>query len=544
VRFRYDDHAGGVDAMDARDRLIEMRAVERLAAGDATLFADLGIAAHRLAWIGLPGRALEEAPRLAALAAELTAGITDVVVLGMGGSSLAALVLSRSVSAAPGSPALHVLDTTSPGQTTTLLDRLEPASTLVVVASKSGSTAEPLAQLEIFGPWLAAALGDDASSHLIAITDPGSSLEMLARGRGFAAVVLSDPDVGGRFSALTPFGMLPAALAGIDVALLASTAAGFEASCMVSSDRNPALALAAWMGDACAEGRDKLTLVCSPALASFGLWVEQLVAESTGKQGVGILPVIEDPPGLAAAHGPDRMTFVLREEDDAALARVHGLLPEGEPVFEVVVDDPAALAAEFVHWEWAVALFSALQGIEPFGQPDVESAKAVTRGLLSGDGAPCSLSALSSPKLTGTGDLPARVRALVHGARADGYIAVLAYLPEDEALLAPLRAACAHLSEALLIPVTLQLGPRYLHSTGQYFKGGPGTGSFLIVGAEHCEALEGPLRSLARLNAAQAAGDATALLFVGRPVLAVSIAAETADALSPLLDALARAASG
>ncbi|HEY5468477.1 MAG TPA: hypothetical protein VIK85_05190 [Coriobacteriia bacterium] len=527
--------------VDARARLVEMGAVERLAARDAMLFADPAIAATRLGWVGLPAAALVEAPSLAALATALTGGITDVVLLGMGGSSLAALVLVRSMPAEPGSPTLRVLDTTSPGQTTALLDRLTPATTLVVVASKSGSTAEPMAQLDIFGPWLEGALGDEAGSHLVAITDPGSSLEALARERGFAATVFSDPDVGGRYSALTAFGMLPAALTGLDIELLASTAAAFEGSCRNPPESNPALALATWMADAYAEGRDKLTLVCSPSLASFGMWVEQLVAESTGKDGAGILPVIEESPGLAAAHGPDRMTFLLREDGDETLAALHASLPEGEPLFEVVVDDAASLAAEFVHLEWAVALFSALEGIEPFDQPDVESAKAATRALLAGKSEAADLTALSTADLTG-GDLPARVRALVRGARDGGYIAVLAYLTEDETVLAPLRDACARLAEATRMPVTLQLGPRYLHSTGQYFKGGPRTGSFLIVTADHCGSLAGPLASLARLNEAQAAGDATALLACGCPVLTVALAGETAADSAPLLDALDKAA--
>ncbi|HEY5277736.1 MAG TPA: hypothetical protein VIK38_14605 [Coriobacteriia bacterium] len=527
--------------VDAYARLVTMHAVERLAARDAMLFADPSIAGTRLGWVGLPAAAIAEAPRLSALAAGLSTSITDVVVLGMGGSSLATLVLGRSMPAAPGSPALHVLDTTSPGQTTALLDRLTPATTLVVVASKSGSTAEPMAQLDIFGPWLEGALGAASASHLMAITDPGSSLEALARERGFAATVLSDPDVGGRYSALTPFGMLPAALAGLDIELLASTAAAFEDSCRTPTENNPALALAAWMADAYAEGRDKLTVVCSPALASFGMWVEQLVAESTGKDGAGILPVVEESPGLASAHGPDRMTFVLREDGDETLAALHASLPEGEPLFEVVVDDAASLAAEFVHWEWAVALFSALEGIEPFDQPDVESAKAATRALLAGESEAAELTALSSPDLT-DGELPARVRALLRGARDGGYIAVLAYLPEDETVLAPLRDACARLAEAKRMPVALQLGPRYLHSTGQYFKGGPRTGSFLIVTANHCDDLTGPLASLARLNEAQAAGDATALLACGCPVLTVALAGETAVDSAPLLDALDKAA--
>lgn len=529
--------------MDARTRLVEMHAVERLAARDASLFADPAIAADRLGWVGAGAHAMESAPRLAALAAELTRdGITDVVILGMGGSSLAALVLSRAIGSAPGAPEIHVLDTTSPRQTTALIDALTPATTLVIVASKSGTTAEPLAQLAIFRPWLTAALGGDAGAHLAAITDPGSPLEALAREEGFACVVHTPTDVGGRYSALTPFGLLPAALAGIGVERLAATAAALEDACRIGRDDNPALALAAWMADAYSAGRDKLTVVCSASLSSFGLWVEQLVAESTGKCGAGILPVLEDAPGLPAAHSTDRMTFVLREEGDEGLAGIESRLPAGEPVFEVVVDDPYAIAAEFVHWTWAVALFAALAGIEPFDQPDVEAAKAATRGLLANDIDAASADSLSTQEMS-QGDLVERVRSLTRSAESNGFVAVLAYLPEDEELLGPLRAECARLSAIHRMPFTLQLGPRYLHSTGQYFKGGPRNGSFLIVTASRCDALTGPLLDLARLNAAQSAGDASALLAHPRPrpVLTVTLDCETAAGIAPLLDALGKA---
>lgn len=526
--------------MDSCARLTEMRAAERLAARDASLFVEPDTASHRLGWVDAGARAVEEASGLVATAADLTSdGITDVVVLGMGGSSLAALVLARGLGPVPGSPLLHVMDTSSPSQTAELLNTLEPASTLVAVSSKSSSSAEPLALLEVFRPWLTAALGDSAGAHLIAITDPGSPLETLAREEAFAAVFLAPPDVGGRYSALTPFALLPAALAGIDVERLAGTAAALEGACRVLSDDNPAVALASWMADAYASGRDKLTVVCSPALSAFGLWVEQLVAESTGKGGAGVLPVLEEAPGLPEAHGADRMTFMLREEGDEELAGLPGLLPEGEPVFEVVIDDPYALAAEFVHWMWAVALFSALAGIEPFDQPDVEAAKIATRAILAGDG-DVAQDGLAEVSAAPSAELGAAVRDLVGSVPAHGYLAMLAYLPEDESILAPLRSACADLSVARRVPVTLELGPRYLHSTGQFHKGGPKSGAFIVVSASGDSEADAARRypSLAVLQRAQAAGDAAALTARGLPVLSVTIAAETRAALRPLLDAL------
>lgn len=536
--------------MDAHTRLIEMNAVERLAARDASLFADPVTAATRLGWVGMAAVAAEQAAGFRRLATDaVERGITDVVLLGMGGSSLAALVLSRSIRGAAGYPVLHVLDTTSPSQTRALLESLAPSSTLVIVASKSGSTIEPLSLLAIFRAWLIDALGDAAGAHLIAITDPGSPLEALARAMGFTDTVSSPADVGGRYSALTPFGTLPAALCGIDAARLAATAEVLETACGAPGDENPAVALAAWMADAYEDGRDKLTIVCSPAIGSFGLWVEQLVAESTGKAGRGMLPVLENAPGLPDSHGRDRLTFVLRTEDDRELAALPGLLPEGEPVFEVVIDDPYNVAAAFVHWQWAIALFSALEDIEPFDQPDVEATKIAARSILTGDSAqtacalvPGGFVLMSSPGLPTT-DIPVAVASLLDRMVAGSYLAVLAYLPEDDALLAPLRAACAEVATAHRAPVTLELGPRYQHSTGQYHKGGPETGVFLVITVKDPVDLPipGEAFTLARLHAAQAAGDAAALIALGRPVLALELASDSD--LAAVCRALTRAAA-
>jgi hypothetical protein len=325
--------------------------------------------------------------------------------------------------------------------------------------------------------------------------------------------------------------MLPAACAGIDVALLAATAQAIEEACASPDAKNPALALAAWMLDAYADGRDKLTLVCSPDVEAFGLWVEQLVAESTGKDGGGLLPVLERSPGMPAAHGADRMTFILRMADDEALAALADALPAGEPVFEVVIDDAYAVAAEFVHWQWAVALLAAADGVEPFGQPDVERPKAATREILRGAGAGAvSAERGAEPGLAASEGIPVAsladaVEGLIARVGARGYLAVLAYLPEDEDLLAGLRAACDRIAIACRIPVTIELGPRYLHSTGQFHKGGPAGGAFLVVSVADGRdlAVSGEPFTLAELHAAQPAGDAAALMELGRPVLRVNL---------------------
>jgi len=523
------------------------RAVARLAECDATLFPDADIASDRLGWIGLPAVAARSAAGLAAFARHVVeSGITDVVLLGMGGSSLAPLVLARVLGCAPDRPALHVLDTTAPAEVSALLERLTPGSTLVLVSSKSGTTVEPLSLARIFLERMRPDLGVETGTHFIAITDPGSPLEEFARERGFARIFHAPSDLGGRFAALSAFATVPAALLGADVAELAAYAVAAEQACLRPGDRNPAQALTGWISDAYDAGRDKLTLVCSPSLAPFGLWVEQLVAESTGKRGVGILPVLEAAPGLPAAHGADRLTFILRVADDAELAALPDSLPQGEPVFESVVDDPYSLGAQFVVWEWAVALFCALHGVEPFDQPDVEEAKTATRRITRGEPAACAPS-ITDEGLTVSSSVDGQPRALrdalamlLDRARAGSYLAALVYLPEDDELLDPLHAALDGLSVSTRIATVLELGPRYLHSTGQYHKGGPDTGLFLVVTAKDAADLPVPdaTFTLRELHRAQAAGDVATLTAHGRPVVAVELPAADPACVRVLADAI------
>jgi glucose-6-phosphate isomerase len=531
--------------MEPRNRLTQLRAVVRLAAREAALFVDPVVAADRLGWIDSPQSALDEAADLAAYGEALAAGgITDVVLLGMGGSSLAPLVLSRVFGHADRHPALHVLDTTCPSQVDSLLSSLEPVSTQVIVSSKSGTTIEPLSLAAVCRRWMEDRLGDAAGAHFLAITDPGSPLEAYAREQAFARVFAAPPDVGGRFAALTPFAMVPAALAGIDVVRLATSAVRASAACSVDDPDNPGASLAAWLAESYADGRDKLTLVVSEPYAAFGLWVEQLVAESTGKRGAGLLPVLEDAPGLPAAHGADRMTFVLRTPDDEALAGLAARLPLEEPVFESIVPDAYGLGGEFVRWEWAVALFCALSAIEPFDQPNVAEAKAATEAILSG-GAPPDAPAgievrVSRCEPAGVEALAPALEAMLEAGGPGSYLAVLAYLPDDEALLAPLREACRALASSHRMAVTLELGPRYLHSTGQYHKGGPRTGLFAVVtaGSFSDVAVPGKPYTLGALNRAQAAGDIATLTAHGRPVVEVALPDPGRAGVETVADAL------
>lgn len=526
--------------MSALDRLIEADAVRRLWAKDGSLFSrDPKVAVEveaLLGWVGLAPSAAAAAPALAEAAdAARASGITDIVLLGMGGSSLAPLVLGGVLGGAEGAPRLHVLDTTSPYAVLRTIEKLWPSSTLVVVSSKSGGTIEPNSLYAVFRQWAEELLGDEAGSHFVAITDPGSSLDALARAEGFAAVFAGLPDVGGRFSALSAFGIVPASLAGVDVARLAAGAQAMEEACRADASENPAARLAAWMADALEAGRDKLTFLASEPLAPFGLWVEQLVAESTGKDETGIVPVLELAPGDARAWGGDRMLFVMRTPFDNDLASVAARAPGDTPVLEVIVEDPYALGAEFVRWEFATALLGHLMGVNPFDQPNVAEAKSATAAILDGTlsvpeptlhlGDIAITTSLPSASAEGAGTLAAAFDALLAGADTGSYLAVLAYLPEDREIVGPLSEAVAALAASRHMACTLEIGPRYLHSTGQLHKAGPPTGRFIVVTArdEAVVVVPGRRYTLNALIRAQAEGDFVTLATRGLPVVLVDL---------------------
>ncbi len=526
--------------MNALDRLRDDSAVARLWARDGSLFSsDPAVAADAggwLGWVGLADRASRWAEALSdASAAVVSLGITDVVLLGMGGSSLAPLVLSSVIGSGPGYPSLHVLDTTSPYTVLRTLERLTPRTTLVVVSSKSGGTIEPNSLYAVLCEWAETELGTGAGSHFVAITDPGSSLEALADEQGFAAVFHGEPDVGGRFSALTAFGLVPASLIGIDIARLARSAMDIESAVREPGSDNPAAKLAAWMVDALEAGRDKLTFVASKDLAPFGLWVEQLVAESTGKDGTGLVPVLDDAPGDGEAYGEDRMVLIMRGPGDETLASLAGRLPAGTPVFEVVVDDPHDVAGEFVRWEHAVALAGHLMGIHPFDQPAVGGAKEATTAILAGTlAAPEPTLHVGGIRVTCVvpgreasefSSLASALDGLLDGAGPGDYLALLAYLPEERSLLGPLAGGLAAVSAARRLACCLEIGPRYLHSTGQLHKAGPAVGRFLMVTTRNEPVIHVPGRAftLEELIRAQAEGDFVTLAERGLRIVRVDL---------------------
>jgi phosphoglucose isomerase-like protein len=435
----------------------EEQLVERIWARDPSVWTG-GDEASWLGWLDEPARIRD---RLAD--AKLPEGdFADVVLLGMGGSSLAPEVIRRVY----GAERLHVLDTTHPAAIRRLAERLDPAETLFVASSKSGSTLETRTQLDFF--W-------KRGGTFAAITDPGSELESLARERGFAAVVAGEPTIGGRYSALSPFGVVPALLAGVDVWPLVDAAAEMMLRCREPD--SPGLELGLRLGHGWREGRDKVCIPEPPA--RFGLWAEQLLAESTGKEGKGLVPA----PG-EAADGPDRQ--------DA----------------EVRIEEAADLGAEFFRWEFATAVAGAILGINPFDQPDVQAAKDKTNEVLRSQEVP----------LEPEGSL----EALLAGAEPPAYVAILAFVdPAREGELEPLVARARETG----CVVTTGLGPRYLHSTGQLHKGGPDTGLFVQVVDDLGEELPIPDRDFGfrRLIAAQAAGDFQALEERGRRIVRVRL---------------------
>jgi glucose-6-phosphate isomerase len=473
-------------------------------------------AAIRLGWLDVLPHSRDLLPSLLALRDELRAeGVDQVVLCGMGGSSLAPEVICREA----GVP-LTVLDSTHPDQVRSALGG-DLARVVVVVSSKSGGTVETDSQRRSFAEAFSAA-GIDARSRIVVVTDPGSPLEKLARDEGYRQVFLADPHVGGRYSALTAFGLVPSALAGADVERLLDEA---RPALELTGD-SPGLQLGAALG---ASGRDKVVLDTSGSpLAGFGDWAEQLIAESTGKEGKGLLPVVVE----------DGAPEVRWPADDVHVVRF------AEPAPETGTLVTGSLGEQLVTWEVAVAVAGRLLGINPFDQPDVESAKAAARGLLEStpeaeppafvDGA---VEVRATPGLLdGASSVAEAVEALLRTVDPRGYLAVMAYLDRlrDEAL-ADVRGPLARRTER---PVTFGWGPRFLHSTGQYHKGGPPIGSFLQVTGLVTEDLAVPGRSFTYggLIAAQAAGDAQVLAEHGRPVLRLHVT--SADGLQQVRDAL------
>ncbi len=549
---------GALDlAVSARLQVLEMdQVIFRLWAKDVRLWKDdpahHASIKNRLGWLEIVDVFLKKVPELEAFAAEIkSAGFRHVLLLGMGGSSLCPEVLRLSFGVAPGFPDLRVLDSTDPAAVRAASAGIDLEKTLFLVASKSGGTIEVTSFYQHFAGLVR------RPDAFVAITDPGSSLEKLAKERGFRRVFLNPVDIGGRYSALTYFGLVPAVLIGVNLDWFLRDAGWMVGACAsgVSPKNNPAAVLGVVMAEAMRAGRDKLTLIQTQEIAALGSWIEQLVAESTGKEGLGILPVDDEPALPVEAYGPDRLFVAVRFDparpDPELDARLAALEKAGHPVLQIALKDRNDLAGEFYRWELATAIAGAILRINPFDEPNVKESKDLTAEVLarfakngalpedapvaSGDG----VTLWADPKLRAeiAGKSPAEaVAAHLRRAGAGDFLAWLAYLPRTDALDAEFRAMRAAIAGRKRLATTLGYGPRFQHSTGQLHKGGPNTGVFFQVTADAAEDLPipGAGYGFRVLERAQALGDFQALVRRDRRALRVHLGADIAGGLRKL----------
>ena len=517
-----------------------------------------------LGWIDIVERQQKDLAAFAALAADVnTAGFKTVLLLGMGGSSLCPEVLAETFGRQAGFPALHIVDSTDPAQVKAARDKVNLKETLVIVASKSGSTLEPNILKQYFFEEMRKAVGaGKAGSHFVAITDPGSKMEEVARADGFRHIFYGDAQIGGRYSALSNFGVVAATVAGLDAGKLLAEAAKAVASARQAPGENPAVELGLILGTAANAGRDKLTIFTSPEIYDLGAWLEQLIAESTGKLGKGITPV--DREGIAApeVYGKDRIFASIRlagTADKSQDARVAALEAAGHPVVHIEIRDLYEIFGQFFSWEVATAVAGSVMGINPFNQPDVESAKLETRAL--------------TTAYEQTGKLPERAPVLVDGGigiyateayaatlkaaapaatlagylrahlsqiHAGDYFATLAFLPMFPQHVQAIQGFRHKVRDAKRVATCVGFGPRFLHSTGQDYKGGPNTGVFLQITADHAIDVEipGQKYSFGVVITAQAAGDLAVLESRGRRAVRVHLGADVAAGLKMLAAAI------
>ncbi len=518
--------------------------VQRLWDGDYRLWVDEPAAeiTDRLGWLGLPEAMTPRLGEFAELASALR-GIDDVLLFGMGGSSLAPEVFQRVMGNAKGRPPLTVLDTTHPDAIASVARSIDPSRTFCIVSSKSGGTIETISLFYFF--WsLVEGNVEAPGSRFAAITDPGSGLEALARERNFGAVVTAPPDVGGRFSALSPFGLVPAALIGGDVEGLVASGVAMASACAPSGDpaANPGVALGAALGELALGGREKLTFLTSPRLESFPDWVEQLVAESTGKDGLGIVPVVGEPLGEPTSYGADRVFVgVTLEGDSGSVVEsfLTGAKAAGHPCLRFHLESPTELGAEMYRWEVATAVASSALHVHPFNQENVQLAKTLAKAAMSGEsqnsGERVRQLACDAP------GLGAVLEEWAAGGSAGEYLSLQAYLPADPPIARKLRELQGRWRRRTGLAVTSGFGPRFLHSTGQLHKGGANNGLFLQLVNEPDTDLRVPETdyTFGKLIAGQADGDAAALLQTGRRVLRLRLGKSPLEDLDRLLDTIA-----
>jgi glucose-6-phosphate isomerase len=533
----------------AVERLVSQKALERLFRKDPSLWTDEASAhpaiLNRLGWLSVPSVMSQRAGELTAFASSIRKALfTHAVLLGMGGSSLFAEVLCRIFGASAGGLSMQVLDSTDPAAVLAAAGQAPAANTLALVSSKSGTTSEVSALTQYFFEQFRKA-GVSPGDHCIAITDSGTPLEALAQAQRFRNSFILDGalgrDVGGRFSALTYFGLVPAALMGLDVARLLEAGLGMLKTCGpgAAASQNPALALGTFIGALSQEGRNKLTFLCPEPLTAFGIWAEQLVAESTGKSGKGTLPVVGEPLWGVDGYGQDRLFVELqwKASPDAAIRKqAQALAKAGHPVAQIAWNDRYDLAEEVVKWCLATAIAGIVLRVNPFDEPNVWETKDQTKVILGDfsrdrrlgqEKASCAQAdvAVFDPSPDGSGSVQERVQAFMRRANDGDFFAILSFLPQIPESVVFLERLARLLGRGGRLATVVQIGPRYLHSTGQLHKGGFDGGLFLVLTGDDPQDAEipGEAFSFSVLKRAQALGDFEALRKKGRRLLRVHL---------------------
>jgi glucose-6-phosphate isomerase len=518
-----------------------------------------------MGWIDVVERQQADIATLAEFGADVeTGGFKTILLLGMGGSSLCPEVLAVTFGQQGDFPTLHIVDSTSPAQVKAVRDKLNLKETLVIVASKSGSTLEPNILKQYFFEQMKDAVGaEEAGSHFIAITDPGSKMEQVAKADGFRDIFYGDPSIGGRYSALSNFGMVPATAAGLDIGKVLDEAGKAVAAAKKPVGDNLAVQLGLLLGTAANAGRDKITIFTSPEIYDLGAWLEQLIAESTGKIGKGITPVDREAIGAPEVYGNDRVFAYVRlsgTADWSADAKVAAIEAAGHPVVHIEIADLYEIFGQFFSWEIATAVAGSVMGINPFNQPDVESAKIETRALTTAyeqtgqlaEQTPVledkGIKLYASEDYAATtlkteaqdGTLAGFLRVHLNQIHPGDYFATLAFLPMFPEHEEAIQAFRHKVRDARKVATCLGFGPRFLHSTGQDYKGGPNTGVFLQITADEAVDVEipGQKYSFGVVIAAQAAGDLAVLQSRGRRALRVHLGADIAAGLKTLATAI------
>jgi glucose-6-phosphate isomerase len=513
-----------------------------------------------MGWLELPQLLLQQAGTFAEIAEDVRrAGFEHALLLGMGGSSMCPEVLAAVFGPQPGFPFLHVLDSTDPAQVRSFEQKINPAKTLYIVASKSGSTLEPNILKQYFFDRAGKALGKPAGVHFLAITDPGSKLEQAARAEGFRRIALGVPSVGGRYSALSNFGMVPAAVMGLDVPRILERARDMAVACGadVPAGQNPGVILGAILGVAARHGRDKVTFIASPRIAPLGAWLEQLLAESTGKDNKAILPVDREAVDAPEVYGNDRLFVYLRmagATDNAQESALDAIEQAGHPVVRIHIQDAYHLGQEFFRWAIATAVAGSILGIHPFDQPDVEAAKMEARKLTEAyeqsgrlpaesplaqeGGLKLFTDSLNAAELAHSGALtvPEILRSHLCRILPGDYFAILAYLEMNEINETILQEMRHAVRDARVAATCLGFGPRFLHSTGQAYKGGPNSGVFLQITCDDAAdvLVPGQAYTFGVVKAAQARGDFEVLAARKRRALRVHLGADVKAGLERL----------